>query len=145
MLIRNITTKRDIPHEPGEWMVLRKLTGRQLRVAADKVGENALDKMRKMGGEVFKAVNDINASSAATAAKDEKTSKVVDPLNSFDMEVLLGYGIASWSYVDSETSKGVPCNDETKAQLDQTTERWAALEILKFSGVLRTEEEQKNG
>lgn len=143
MLIRNITEKIAIAHESEQWMVLRKLTGRQVRAARERVADNALDKMKRMGGDVVKSINEIVAPAAKTDAATDAAA--VDPLKGYDLDLLLKYGIANWSYVDDKSNEPMPVNDDNIALLDSETERWAALEILRISGVNQTESDRKNG
>lgn len=138
MLIKSITERVAIAHEPEQWMILRKLTGRQIRAAREKVSDNALDKMKRMGGDVVKAINELQVTAGA-----DKSADAGDPLKGFDLDLLLKFGIANWSYVDEE-NKAIDVNDDNMGTLDTQTERWAALEILRIAGVNQTEADRKN-
>lgn len=138
MLIRNITDRFPIPHEPDQFMILRKLTGKQLRRCKEQVGDHALDKMRRMGGEVFKAVSEITDEKLEQA----KAAASTDRLAGYDLDSVLKFGIANWSYAENGTA--VPVNDDTIAALDTKTERWAAETTLEFSGAFETPVDRKN-
>ncbi len=124
-------------------MVLRHLTGRQLRVASERITDRIFDKMRKMGRDVFRAIGEAEQTDAVKAEVEKKRVGKSDPLSSYDVDTLLGFGIASWSYAEDGTS--VPVSDETIATLDDETSTWAATALLKMAKVIRDEAAEKNG
>ncbi len=161
-LIRNITDKKDIPHEPGQWLLLRKLTWRQLQRALDVKADKALDKMRKIGGDLTRALVDMEdrakqsdlvfvpgspatlppaadgAPMVVTPVAEPKPRTLADELKRYDLDTLLLMGIANWSYPDALTPDAV-------ITLDQKTSEWAGEMLLEMAEALRSEADRKNG
>lgn len=119
--------RRDIPHEPGEWMELKRLNAKKLQKARDAQTSSSMDTMQatmaKEGGAEF-----VAALQKAAAASQEARAKSSDPLADFHRWKLCEYGIKSWSY-DAEVTVA---NIE---EFDETTLNWACREILILSGV----------
>lgn len=157
-LIRNITDKRNIPHEPGEWLLLRKLTWRQLEAAREERGNKALEKMRRIGGDMTRAFMEIEERQArVTQEATERVSAlglppavVVEPvevkpertlateLARYDLDMLLSMGIANWSYPE-------PFSKDAMLSLDKRTSQWAGEQLLDLADALRDEGDVKNG
>lgn len=123
MLVRNITKQFPIPHEPDQWFVLRRLTHKQVAKAQEDRSDRGTGKMRALGGELVQALSSIK--------QDETKAK--DLLNQYDVDTLLQFGVANWSYEDTFTKEGLD-------ELDPKTAEWAAREILSYSGVGADEE-----
>ena len=115
MLVSNRTRKLDIPHEEGEWVEIRLLSGRQLRKVRKAKFREVAQNARDMGGEVMKAIAGVDRSELKKAEED--------PLVEYDMDALLEAGIVSWSY-DEEVSS------ETIGELDPETEQFVALALV---------------
>jgi len=123
-LVTGITRKVEIPHEPGEWMELKRLSWRQLEVAAEVQTDILFKRIKKMGSDIVSAFQ--------RAGKEQE----VDPYTKYDRETVLQVGILKWSY-DAEVNKA------SIDSLDEETAEWAFREILSLNKP-RTEEEQKN-
>ncbi len=123
-LINDKTRKVDIPHEPGEWMELKKLSWRQLALAADIQTDETIGRLKKLGGDLFKALT------------NEKAKQELNPALQYDRGFVLEAGISRWSY-DVKVTK------ETIETLDEETAKWAFEEILDLNKPL-SEEERKN-
>lgn len=123
-LITDKTCKVDIPHESGEWMEIKKLSWRQLTLAADIQTDETITRLKKMGGDLFKALN------------NEKAKQEVDPILKYDRGFVLEAGIIRWSY-DADVTK------DTIEQLDEETAKWAFEKILSLNKPL-SEDERKN-
>lgn len=116
MIVKNITKKVDIPHEPNEWMIFRRLSWRQLEHASDVSSETSFMRIRKMGVDMAAALRD---SISKDVEKYQQTQ-------SYDRAEVLNAGIVGWSYdVDI-------CPDNID-QLDQATAEWAFNEILSLN------------
>ncbi len=124
MLTGRITRRLDIPHEPGEWMEFRMLSGKQLDEAREVRTQKVAAMLRAMGGEVLKAV------------RDEDESEGQDPLLAFDVDTLLYHGIVGWSY-------DAPVTRATIDQLDARTREWAARVLATWH--VESEADRKNG
>lgn len=123
-LVTDMVRRADIPHEPGEWMELKRLSWRQLEKAEEIQSDNLLPRMKKMGGELIGALQ-------ALGKQQEQ-----DPATKYDRGSVLGWGIVKWSY-DAEVNK------DNIGALDKTTADWAFREILSLNEP-RTEDERKN-
>lgn len=128
MLVSNTTVKRDIPHEPGEWMTFKLLSWRALEEARATRQTSAL--------RSFQGVADVvrELQSARPAVDIPETEP--DPTTSFDRATLLKRGIAAWSY-------DAPLTEASLDDLDEQTADWAVHEIVNLH--TRTEEERLNG
>lgn len=128
MLTRDITTRREIPHEPGEWMVFQLLSWRALQEARDTRQAAALKSISGVA-DVVRELQSARTSVEVQAAE-------VDPLTEFDRGTLLRKGIKAWSYPPEPTQ-------QTIDELDEQTAVWAAREILSLH--TRTEQERLDG
>lgn len=120
------TTRVDIPHEPGQWLEIRRLSWRELDRASDAETETQLARIKAMGGDVFAAIQ-------RQAGEQKEKPKAA----SYDRAAVLRKGIVRWSYDE----KVAPDNID---MLDEETAAWAVEQILAL-GRPRTEEETKNG
>lgn len=127
-LVTKVREKREIPHEPGEWMVLQKLSFRQLEDASETMVLRTRERLRAFGGDLYKAIRESNREEIErqTGIDPEDLDDQVDPLAQYDTFTLLRHGIHDWSYDEK-------LNDTTRAQLDEETSEWAAREILKLA------------
>jgi hypothetical protein len=132
-LVNNVAPVREaVPHEDGEWIEFRPLSGAQLRKAAREKQLGAADLLKAFGGDVFKAMRESNVSGEDVAAAAR------DPLNDYDTDMLLRESITGWSY-------DLPVKGNT-ANLDEPTERWALGVIARVSGLAdETDDERGNG
>ena len=121
-IVSGVTKRMPIPHEPDEWMELKRLSWRQKELAAEIQSDAMLKRLKQMGGDLVKALQ-------AVGKKQEQ-----DPVTKYDQGTVLKAGIVKWSY-DAEI------NDENIEALDEETANWAMREILSMN---KTEEEQKN-
>jgi hypothetical protein len=124
MLITDKTRKVDIPHEPGEWVEIKKLSWRQLTLAADIQTDETIARLKKMGGDLFKSLS------------NEKAKQETNPALQYDRGFVLEAGISRWSY-DAEVSK------KNIESLDEQTAAWLFEEILDLNEPM-TDEERKN-
>lgn len=129
MLITDVTKKVEIPHEPGEFMVFRKLSWRQLELAANVASDESLKRVKKIGSDVLTALRKL--------WREQESEFARDPATKYDRGIVLEAGIVEWSY-DAEVNK------KNIDSLDEETADWAFREILSL-GKPKTEEERKNG
>ena len=125
-LISNLAVRRDIPHEPGEWIEFRPLGWLDLERARTAQTSRVLRNAREMGAEVFSSLTD----------RERPAETAADPLAGYDRWELLSASIAGWSYADR-------LNKDAIARLDEQTALWAAREVLALSEP-PTEEQLKN-
>lgn len=144
MLVHNLTDKFPIPHEPGEWLRLKRLSGKQVRACKEAVGDSALDKMRRMGGEVVRAINqtldeETERRLAEHKARQKAEGVKPDRLKGFDIGKVIEDGLVGWSYKDAKSGEPIPFSADARDTLDPKTERWAAEQILEFSDAFEDE------
>lgn len=123
-LVTNIIHRAEIPHEPGEWMDLARLSWRQQELATNIASQEGLKRLKALGGDLLKAMRDFGK---------EQEQKIEAK---FDRGFVLEAGIVNWSY-DAKVNK------ENIDALDEQTADWAFREILQLN-IPRTEDEQKN-
>ena len=106
-LIDKSPKRSDIPHEPGEWVDLRLLSGAQM----DKAQDSATTKMMAKMSDVLPLMKSL----------PQSDSKPDDSINtrriSYDPTILLESALAAWSYAEDVSS-------DTIEQLDAITRDW---------------------
>jgi hypothetical protein len=110
--------RRDIPHEPGQWMDLRKPSNKACRQARKIVSSEFRERIQQLGADLFRVIRDgeVAAASEAPVVKPEDADRYAP--EQFDRDTLLASAIKAWSYA-------APVTAETIADLDETTARWA--------------------
>ena len=144
MLTIGITDKLDIPHEPGEWIEIRKLSWKHLADARKGRQETVFATVRAMGGEVLNALpsrcskgcGEEKHDGACPPPAERADPSATDPTNEFDIETLLQSAIIAWSYEE-------PVSRETVNDLNEPTTKWLAGEIVRLN-TAPSEGERKN-
>jgi hypothetical protein len=130
MLITDETINRYLPHEPKEWMELRRLSAQQLKdsrkAKADEQREEQGALIKILGPEFLAALQDGDR---------DKRKKVVAELeeleyhlSNFDVGLLLKAGIVSWSY-----DGALPTDADPLTLVDERTATWAARELIEIT------------
>lgn len=116
MLIGTVVAKLDIPHEPGEWVEVRKLNHKTLARAAAVRSEAGISSMKALGAELLTALRQ---------ARDEVKEAVTAPVtvDAYDRDLVLQGGVVRWSYAQ-------PVTPESLGDLDDVTAKWLASEIV---------------
>lgn len=110
------TERREIPHEGGEWMEFRHLSGLQMDEAEETQTRRSLA-----------LVKGIDPAIMATWTADARQQvQAQGASGGYDKAILIRYGIAAWSYAE-------PCTDENKERLDAVTWDWAAAAIIEMN------------
>lgn len=142
--------EREVPHEPGNSMSFRPLSGMEIEEAQ---ADNLRDIGRRFPKEAIETfaslrtlqIADDQKSIEMTRGEDGEweTGRVdvrardreapADPLTGYSVRTLLRHGLAGWSGAKYD---GQETNDEAKDQLDAVTRRWAALQVLDASVIL---------
>ena len=131
MLIGNVVTKLDLPHEPGEWVEVRKLNHKTLARAAQVRSEAGISSMKSLGAELLTALRQ---------ARDEIVEAAKTPVlnvDAYDRDLVLQGGVVRWSYA-------VPVTPESLGDLDEVTAKWLASEIVTRSVAGPTAEQVGN-
>ena len=134
-LVSVIPVKRDIPHEPGQWMELRQLNRSQLREARKKQEREQREVIKDFGAQFLRDMQSDTAEQSREKLQKLALIQEYD-VDSYDIDTLLRKGIASWSYDKT-------CETDQIDLLDPVTARWAAQAILNL-GKPKTEEQEKN-
>lgn len=120
---------RDIPHEPGEHMLLRKPSGRVVEEARRIVESEGRRSVRDFGAEIVKAfMADRNEDAAVAKVRKLQKASAYDT-DQFDRETLLKGGIVAWSYRDLD-GKPIEVTATAIEALDEQTAQWALEEIV---------------
>lgn len=128
MLTRGITQRIELPHEPGQWVEVRALSGLQLDTSRDARLLKAVHLAREMGPALQAPLADQETRAAVIEAAR-------DPLNDYDRRALLHAGIIAWSY-------DAPVTLDNIDDLDDETMTVVARALLPPQ---RTEADRKNG
>lgn len=108
--------RREIPHEPGQWIDFRELDWTQLGAAQKVRQAEAMRNVMEIGSNVVKAYRDAFVDGAG----DDKPA---DPANGYDQALMLRMGVAAWSYP-------AEVNEQTVKRLDARTAAWAFRELV---------------
>lgn len=155
-LVRNITQRFDIPHEPGEFAILRKLTWKQLERARELRADAGMQKMKAAGGELLESIAKLRKQAETDAKQQEqrvvrglqlldgktgepvgeeqapanvaKTAPALDVLAAYDLETVLRFGVANLSYVQE-------FKEDVVLELDTKTAQVLGRAILTLSEV----------
>lgn len=124
-LTRGQTEEVAIPHEPGHWLRLRKLSWTQLDEARRAKGRKVLRNMANdpEAVKLLAEVQAINADKPAATTPAEALTVPADPLDEYDQQTLLEFGVVGWSYDEDVTPESI-------ADLDEVTAEWAARQVL---------------
>lgn len=137
----------DIPHEPGEWLELRKPSWIQEQDAREGAARRGRKAAVDFGAAFIRELNKVDPDeSEEDAEKRIETAhqrlKVFEyDISQFDLGILFEAAITGWSY--KRDGQPVPVNAKEIAELDSPTAKWAGLEIVELLKP-PTEEEEKN-
>ena len=142
MLVDRHVKRLDVPHEPGEWLELRRLSFGELRdlrresegaylAALAVLPDNVLDAQLRLESERAEKRRKAAEEAKAAGADDVPAADGPkgDPLAGKDIATVLGFGVVGWSYTGAD-GEPVPVTGEAIAMLDEATAVWAAREIL---------------
>jgi len=121
MIVGSTVEDLEIPHEPGNKIGIRQLSGLEMDEAS---GISSQKSMKRLGGIGTEALQAIRAGRV-----DEPTTTIEiedDPINDYDHEFLIVHAVVRWSgpYYDME------CNEANKRLLDEPTLKWLVKEIV---------------
>lgn len=116
MLVRSQKVRKEVPHEPGCWMEFRGLSYAE----AQEEQRAAMDGVLEMAGKLTEEML------ARFAGQKAEGGKEADPLATRHVPSLLK-GVLAWGGGDYD---GAEVEPDALGQLDATTAKWAALEVL---------------
>lgn len=125
-LVRGQTLRLDIPHEPGEWVTIKKLPWGLLDGARETRTRAVIERAKVMGPELMASLRDAGN-------REDVQQALADDVDEYDRGFLFDHGIAEWSY-DAPITEA--------SDLDEVTADWLAREIVRFNSRVRTEAEQ---
>lgn len=136
-----LTSKADpntieLPHEPGEWILVRVLSGTHIQRAKAMASAEAAKKIREMGAGV---VAEMQTGLSREAIEAVRATQTVDPLKGLDRRTMLHDGIIGWSYYEG---KPTPADID---DLDEITMQYVAERLVPKSVSGETEADRKNG
>jgi len=117
MLIDRTRKERlDVPHESGEWVEIRQLTGAELDEASDKVTNKMMAQFGPNLESLMKVSRQAREQEVAASADDRKQL--------YDADTVLNSAEVGWSY-------GAPVSPDNIALLDAVTRDWLWAEVVK--------------
>lgn len=124
MIVGRQTYPLEVPHEPGNVIVIRELSGLEMDDAKEIASRKSIRKFAEMG-DVLQQLR-----SARTQEEEEQlalANKEIDQKTLYDWPYLLSHGIVSWS---GSNYDGTPCDSDNKLLLDKVTMEWILDEIV---------------
>ena len=121
MIVGSRTANLEIPHEKGNFIEIRELSGPELDNAQDIKSDKVMKKYGSIGAEALASLRSTNG--AEPIAQPE-----LDPKDEYDKEYCITNAIVNWSGTNYDN---IPCNNENKLKLDKTTFDWIFAEIIK--------------
>ena len=112
----------DLPFDPPHTATIRKLAGRHLEKAKQENQFASVDALRRMGGVKFQQ----EIAALGDQSKEAIAKFQADPMNEYDLYVLLRYGVIAWSYSD-------PVTPEQLDDLVDDAVQFLAAKILRLS------------
>lgn len=122
MLTKNQTDRVTIPHEPGQWVEVRKLSWRQLDEARERRSRSVMENLDALPSEMLRVLREQPAQEAANGVAPEQE----DDASTYDHTTLLRHGVVAWSYEE-------PVNDEMIADLDEATAAFFVEQVLRLA------------
>ena len=130
MLVKNLpSVECEVPHEPGNFFSFRRLSAQEMDEEQANTVKETIDRYGAEAMETFSKMT-VPQGEAAQAARD-------NPLAGHSEATLVHHGLVSWRGPNYMNERGEPenCTAEEKAQLDDETRRWAALQVLEISRI----------
>lgn len=114
MIVGNIITPLEVPHEPGNVIHVRELSGLEMDDAREIRSNKVVRSFGIIGGEALVALRE--------ARDDGQVDTTVhDPKNDYDWEFLITKAICSWNGPNYDK---IECTTENKKLLDRPTLEW---------------------
>lgn len=149
MHAKGLTKRLDHPHEPGEWVVIRKVSSSYLDLARETFSRRSARSVREMGGLAGmpnikrcpkcggqqEDGHECNPLDVFAKEEREISPSAVDAA-SLDRKVMLNAAITSWSS-DEEV------NEESVGDLTEFSADWLFREIVSFVNEDMTAEAKK--
>ncbi len=138
--VRNHRKELEVPHEPGNFITIRRPLRSALRDASRARQIDALQRMRDLGGPSFLAELEKARDKKDTDTTTATVEDDVNPADAYDQDALLNAGIVAWRGPQYDDMK---VGAEAIAELDEVTAAWAARQIAEYAQ--GKESQEKNG
>lgn len=117
----------EIPHEKGNHIHFRLLSGLEMDDARDKKSIKTLRRFGELGSETLDIIRSGEAAAQANATQVDH-----DPVEDYDPEFLITHAIVGW---DGPEYNDIECTSENRVQLDEPTLEWAVKYIVEKNTV----------
>ena len=123
--------RRDIPHEPEQWIDFRKPASKDVRSARRIAEQEGRQGLRDFGAEIVTALQSKSDGGDDAVMRRVKRLAAEQEYHAdqFDRELILCASIRGWSYVD-EQGKKIPVTPENIGLLDEQTAWWAVQQVI---------------
>ena len=112
-IITDASDKYDIPHEPGEWVMLKRLSGAQM----DEADHTNTTKVLERLGPILKTLGPEAQNMRDGQKKDEDPDDIKTRRSGYDPGILIKYALVGWSYEEEP-------DDNPANMLDAITRDW---------------------
>lgn len=120
MIVTSTVEDLEIPHELGNFIGIRQLSGLEMDDAQAIMSTKATKRYAALGADVMKSLREGRDDSQVVPTE-------TDPVDQYDHEFLLITSIVRWSGPNYD---GIAVNDDNKKALDKTTKDWLVKEIV---------------
>lgn len=129
MIVGNRIDKVEVPHEPGNYIHLRELSGMELDEAQEIRSNTALKKYASLGKETIETLRDGSANSSNGDIEAARALAMQsNPRLDYDWQYMIDKAVVGWSGPEYDS---VELNDENKKLLNKVTRDWVVDEIIK--------------
>ena len=145
-LVSRLPQKRlDVPHEPGEYFMVRTLGWRELEECRQARARSAVVAAREVGPELLDAFSkledvedaDPGLKQRLAEAEARRAKERDDSRSQFDKDLLLSRSVEGWSYEEKFTKQGL-------LSLDECTAEWLFGAIADLYADTETEQDRGN-
>lgn len=127
MIVGSTVDDIEIPHEPGNKIGIRQLSGLEMDEAADLKSIKSTRRWGSIGKEALDALRSDTVTQQAVTDAGTGTGTEEDPVDNYDREFLITHAIVRWS---GAYYSNLECTDENKRLLDEPTLKWIVKEIV---------------
>jgi len=113
MIVGNTIESIEIPHEPGNFIEIRQLSGLELDDARNVQSISSLKRLGALGSEVIDMIR--------SGPSDEVKTTEPDPKELYDKAFVIKHAVQGWHGPNYDN---LPCTTENKLLLDETTVNW---------------------
>lgn len=142
MIVGSRIDKVEIPHEPGNFIHLRELSGLELDEAQELRSNTALKKYASLGKETIETLREGNSNNSGELDAARALAMQSNPRLDYDWQFIIDKAVVGWSGPDYNT---VELTDDSKKLFDKVTRDWLVDEIIKRNVVTEGESTTSEG